>query len=108
MKIVLIIFLSLVSTAVNSTEPPKIMRQVCVDIGGSFCQRARECFPDGAPSQSECVGMFVKTCCENTETCGQEVREIDAEDWEKCLDAILRLSCEDINKGEIPRECSVV
>jgi hypothetical protein len=87
---------------------PDTLGEACNDVGSAFCERAIDCFPEGAPSQSECVSDFRAGCCGDDGTCGDAARDdITDDQWDACIDGFGNLTCPEVQEGTIPSECSV-
>jgi hypothetical protein len=87
---------------------PDTLGEACNDIGGALCDRAIDCFPEGAPSQSECVADFRNSCCADDGTCGNKARDdISDDQWDACIDGFHNLTCQQVQDGEIPGACDL-
>ncbi len=95
----------LASCGGGGANPPKTVGEACGDIGDSWCERARECFPSGAPSQTACANDFVKGCCQDKGTCANPARAIGGEEWNQCLDGFGDLTCPEVKAGDLPTPC---
>lgn len=93
-------------TNCGGTSAPENLGQACTDLGEEWCIRARECFPNDAPSQTACVNYFYDVCCADDGTCSQPAsREISDSEWNDCLDGFPDLSCQEIEDGNAPVAC---
>jgi len=89
----------------SDSEPPSTLGQACTGMAERWCDRARECDPSLAPTQTACVNTLVRACCSDKRICGDAVREVSEDQWNDCLDDFDELACSDIKAGNAPSSC---
>ena len=86
---------------------PEDLGEACGDVAEVWCERARACFPEDAPTQETCVNEFMDTCCMGNDSCDYLTsEEITDDEWSDCVSSYDDLSCTEIQSGVLPDACA--
>jgi hypothetical protein len=85
---------------------PSTLGGVCNETGAAFCQSEVRCTT--VITQSQCVTLFVQSCCQNSGTCNDLVPGIDASLYSRCKSDLSTMSCTDVSNESLPSSCSSI
>ena len=82
---------------------PSTLGGVCNETGAAFCQSEVRCTT--LITQSQCVTLFVQSCCQNNSICNNPVAATDASAYAQCKSDLSTMSCTDVTNAATPASC---